>query len=134
MEPRTWYYVYVYPPESVKNNPNATLHFDIEKLSMKDMSAGYDRLQLGPGHKIIDLSYLNKSYTPPGKLQQIRLFRKMVPSDVRKQKLELMPGFKLYWNYSGVEVEKLAKYYNAKNTKAFVRNNSIIIILLTSFM
>ena len=93
---------------------------------MKDMSAGYDRLQLGPGHKIIHLSHLNKSYTPPGKLQQIRLFRKMVPSDVRKQKLELMPGFKLYWNYSGVKVEKLAKYYNAKNTKAYVRNNSII--------
>ena len=101
---------------------------------MKDISAGYDRLQLGPGHKIIHFSHLTKNYAPPGKLQQIRLFRKMVPSDVRKQKLEIMPGFKLNWNYSGVEVEKFAKYYNAKNTKAFVRNNSIIIILLTSFM
>ena len=34
--------VYIYPPASVRNNRNVTVHFDIEKLSLKDLTGGTD--------------------------------------------------------------------------------------------
>ena len=40
------YYLSVYPPASAKkNNPNVTLHFEFEMVSMKDLSSGYDTLR-----------------------------------------------------------------------------------------
>ena len=42
------YSVHVNPPDYVKNNPNVTLHFEIEKLSLKDLSTehGKDKFRL----------------------------------------------------------------------------------------
>ena len=54
----------------------------------------------------------------------IVLGRNVLLADLRKQKLDQMPGFRVRWHYSGVEVEPWAKYYNDDNTKAFVRNYS----------
>ena len=117
------YYVKVNPPESVKNNPDVTLYFDIEKSTMKDLSSGYDDLSwdIGTDHIDTDITHINisKTNTPA-----IALQRKVLLSEVRKQKLELMPGFRFKWYYTGMEVEPSARYYHYTETRAFVRLGS----------
>ena len=83
-----------------------------------------------------DIKYINKSITPPVNClpwtnfcdnRYIRLRRQVTIEDVRKQKLELMPGFKFTWYYSGMDVKShvLNDYNDEVKLKiwyAFVRN------------
>ena len=65
------------------------------------------------------------NYTPPTRgSYYIELSREVLPADVRKQSLDMMPGFKVSWHYSGMEVEPEARYYSDTRTMAFVRNYS----------
>ena len=111
------YEVRVHPPHSVKYNPNVTLHFQTEKLLLKELSSGEDELSGG-----------QKDYTPPKfSSYSITSTRNVIQADVRKQKLDLMPGFKITWYYSGnssIEVEPEAIFYNSN--KAFVRLGSTL--------
>ena len=124
------YEVYVYPPASVGNNTNVTLHIDVEMVSIKDMSSGQDTLSVDfrtvkTSHKSFNFS-LDDYF--PSDYYQILFRRDVLPADVTKQKLELMPGFKATWHYSGdVKVEPEARYYN--RNKAFIRYYSNHIIL-----
>ena len=142
------YHIKVYPPASVRSNPNLTLHLDIEKVSMKDLAGGDDDLVVhglvvdGNAAEI----FSNQSYiytphssvwgTPLREYYEVKLDRQVLPADVKKQKLDLMPGFRLTWRYSGMEVEPDTKYYNNNTdnprTIAFVRNysNNVLLILL----
>ena len=54
----------------------------------------------------------------------ISLSRDVLQADVKKQKLDLMPGFRISWHYCGIEVEPDAKYYNDARTMTFVRHYS----------
>ena len=115
------YNVYVYPPS---NHPSVTLHLDIEKVSIKD--SGHDRLYVtgrgfvGYG---VEIAYKSFNYSPLAEnFYNIQLSRDYSQTDVAKQELDLMPGFRVTWHYSGLEVEPWTKYYN--DNKAFVRNNS----------
>ena len=121
------YKISVKPPFSVEDNDNATLHFDLEKLSLNDLTNGKVSFYLS---KVYDINentkYAYQNYTPPGSSEKyLKLERKVSVEEVRNQKLELMPGFRFSWYYSGVEVEKANKYSDRYETKAFVRNNSI---------
>ena len=61
--------------------------------------------------------------------------RKVLPADVRKQQLNLMPGFRFTWHYSGMVLEPEAEYLDdshayvsgadVKSAKAFTRNGSM---------
>ena len=119
------YKVYVYPPNSVRKNPNVTLNIEIENLSLEDLTHGqHDELSVD--YKIADFTHALLNYTPPtgGRYRSsycIDLNRYVTIPDVRKQKLNLMPGFKLIWNYSGIKVKPEVKYANTHTTKAFVR-------------
>ena len=125
------YSVYVYPPDSVrnKNNTNVTLHFNIKKLSLKDLSGEERLLVTGLGFINVDRTYHHHHYSlSNGGCSDncyIQFTRNVIPGDVRKQKLRLMPGFRFTWYYSGMEVESEARFYN--DTTAFVRNGSIFI-------
>ena len=138
VETKVYYQVYVYPPESVRNNPNVTLHFDTEKLSMKELSSstGKDRLRLNgyTGNMKENSTHASVNFTPPDSSGSywstsnfITLDRNVILADVLKQKLDLMPGFRFNWYYSGIEVEPDAKYFN--DNQAFIRNGSISIKL-----
>ena len=74
------------------------------------------------------MQFISKNFTPPGGYTSMRLARRVTPQEVRKQKLDMMPGFKLTWHYSGMEVEPEAKYSNQSDTLAFVRNEFKIFI------
>ena len=128
VETGLYYSVSVYPPASVRNNTNVTLHLDIEKVSLEDLSSGQDRLRVD-GTTIME-THRTYNFTPPtGRYgrHDISLSRYVLQADIRKQKLNVMPGFRVSWHYSGIEVEPEAKYYNNTDylsTMAFVRNYS----------
>ena len=116
-------------PYSVKNNQSVTLHFDIEKSLMKDLSSGDDYLEIQMNDINMDFKNISKSYTPPGSVSswsspEVSLVREVPLSDVRKQTLNLMPGFKISWYYSGMEVEPWAKFQRNSATAAFIRKDS----------
>ena len=119
MEPHLYYTVNIYPPASVKKDPNVTLHLDVEKVSMEDLSSGEDKLSVDSS--IVKTPHMSFNFSPPtgkyGGRYSIILNRDVLLADVRKQKLDLMPGFRISWRYSGMEVESEVKYHN----KAFVR-------------
>ena len=123
------YSVYVFPPENAKDNPNITLHYEIEKFSLEDLSSGNDMLELQ--YMNIESTYRRFNYTPPDQAYSfpMTLKRHVIPADVKKQKLRLMPGFRFTWYYSGVEVKSWDKYANGDDervsTKAFIRDGSI---------
>ena len=131
VETRFRYGVVISPPYSVVNNTNVTLHIEIEQYILRELSAeGEENLVWGCTKCPLntDITHTSKNYTPPGskdpKVQRsLQLTRKVLMSDVKNQKLNLMPGFKLSWHYSGMEVEQVAIYINPE-TNAFVRNVS----------
>ena len=117
------YIIIIYPPPSVQNNPNVTLHFVIEKQLLKDLSMGYDGFsEFDDEGKVSNVAYINsrRNYTPPGSHQSIWFRRAVILADVKKQNLELMPGLKLTWHYSGIDVEKVPKRWML-NTNHFAR-------------
>ena len=123
--------VSVYPPASVIYNSNVTLHIDVEKVSLNDLSKGGDRLGVD-GTTVKWMSSHTYNFSPPtggyyGRFY-IDLTREVLPEDVMKQKLNLMPGFRYTWHYSGIEVEPEDKYRNYRATQAFVRKGSIAYI------
>ena len=116
------YLVHVYPPARVINNTNITLHFDVGKILLKDLTQGMDRL---------NVEWRSKNYTPPTKDRyDIQHLRNVVWADVKKQKLDLMPGVRITWHYSGMEVKPDSKYYNedSTRTKAFIRKCFAVIL------
>ena len=127
---KLYYKVDVYPPESVLYNENVTLHFKVEKLSMKGLaSSSKDTVRIG---SIFDHTNLNadekitiKKFTPPGSAlgssQSILLSRDVSSDDVETQKLKMMPGFIVRWWYSGMWITPDNKYKENDITKHFVR-------------
>ena len=88
---------------------------------MEDLLSGYDELEID--YTRVETSHKNFNYSPPvgdhwGRYS-IQLNRKVLSADVKKQRLDRMPGFRYSWHYSGVKVEPKAEY-----VKAFVRNYS----------
>ena len=125
VETDIWYTVGVSPPASVRNNPNVTLHIDIEKVSLEDLSSGQDKLYLpGRMRRMLKTSHRTFNFTPPTQDYWIRLDRKVLPSDMKKKVMDLMPGFKITWHYSGIEVEPKSIVDN----KDFVRKGSMNIL------
>ena len=101
VETQLSYEVNVYPPVSVQYNPNITLYFEIEKLSMKDLPYGLDSMRVkGLEYIEADSIYTSQNYTPLAKRRYpygyyIQLNREAFLADIRKQKLHNVPGFRL---------------------------------------
>ena len=83
---------------------------------------GYDDLSVG--NMTVETSHKSINFPAPISNKQILLQRKVIPADVRKQKLHVMPGLRFNWYYSGTEVEPDATFYERSSTRAFVRNYS----------
>ena len=130
VEKLTDYKFIVSPHENAQHNANVTFHYEIQKISMEDLTNGKDSVSFyGRGAKVIDAEIRNiaKNYTPPGEKRSIALQRKVSLEDVKKQKLQVMPGLKVTWYYSGTYVEsgsKLQDYSRLEIAKAYCRNGS----------
>ena len=119
------YQINVFPPMSAFDNPNVTLHFNIERISMKDIIHGIDDLDVykEPGlTNPVDTPHFSQNYTPPAANDQccpsIYFTRNAHLSDIKVQKLKLMPGFRLSWYYSGMDGKAASLFH--KNS--FIRN------------
>ena len=122
------YDITIHTPPNVKRNPNVTLHLEIEKVSMMDLSNGEDTVRISDGWNgyALDQFQMNtmKNYTPPfgeqGK-KSVALDRSVLLTDVKNQKLQKMPGFRFSWYYSGMEVKSIDLSSNSVPTKYFIR-------------
>merc|ERR1712218_536936 len=90
---------------------------------MKDLANGKDTLKVK--WTIVETSHMSYNYSPPTEVNyNIQLERDVVPADVMKQKLGQMPGFRVTWHYSGLDVEPEAKYESDNQLMVVVRNYS----------
>ena len=122
VRPRVFLYVEVIPPRSISKNANVTLNYNIKKIRLNDLT----------GREYYYGQIKSTKLNPPGTKgprggtsSGINLKRVYSLKDVKKQKLTLMPGFKLDWNYSGMEGMELQpddSFANKHTTKLFVRN------------
>ena len=120
------YRVIVQPPESIWNNKNVTLHLKIEKVSMTGLASdSWDRVRIEYTDLDSGLTTANKNFTPPGyEGREIRLTRDVTSDEIETQKLDVMPGFRISWWYSGVKIipQKHRQTERAREmTKQFVR-------------
>ena len=86
------YTLRVYPPAVIETNENVTLHLEIENVTMKDEKVFKDTIEVN-----FDL---RRNFTPPSDFKKVILDRTVSIGDVKKQRLEVMPGFKVSWYYS----------------------------------
>ena len=125
MERELCYEVEVNPPDRVKNNPNIILHFNIEKISIRNISTGHEKYIYSD--TLIEYNFQDNvreiiNFTQPRSMYYIRLRRKVSLADVNSQSLDQMPGFRFSWYYSGMEeVKPESRYKDDMATQAFVR-------------
>ena len=115
--------VNVHSPESVKNNENVMLQFKVEKVPMTGLaSSSSDIVGMAVlGDRNPDQTAVYKNFTPPGTGGYMYLSRNVSTEDVETQRLDLMPGFRFSWWYTGAKVTPDNKYKDEEMTKQFVR-------------
>ncbi len=127
VERKLRYEVKVYSPWSFKDSENVTLQCIVEKLSMTGFASGSkDKVRIDHTDLYSGLTTVYKNFTPPVVneygYREMALSRDVSSEDVETQRLDLMPGFKLSWWFSGAEVTPENKYYIDEDiTKQFVR-------------
>ena len=131
VERKPRYTIYVYPPESVKDNENVTLHLKVDKSSMKGLARGSEDEVFTKGQFYGDETHQYTNFTPPftdfspseeSKYPYITLSRDVSADDVARQ--DVMPGFTFSWWYTtntGTEITPDSKYNDIEMTKHFVR-------------
>ena len=133
VERKLVYFVHLYPPLSVGDNTNVTLHLKLEKVPMTGLARGsvdivtIDNLE-------DEQTTVYRNITPPlyetvpsgsfvapvANFRIMLLWRDVSSEDVESQKLDLMPGFRFSWWYSG-EVTPDNRFKDDKMNKQFVR-------------
>ena len=115
----------VYVPPSVRGDNNVTLMLDVNKRTMMEVSYN-DRLQFCDSNRnctSIDagMTHWSKNITAPSDdYYYTYLDRKVSQDEIRNMKLDVMPGFRLTWNYNK-HVQPEAKYRKKVKTKEFVK-------------
>ena len=121
------YSIDLFLPRISSRKKNVTLQVNIEKISLKDLPSGHDRLNFDYNMQDMDedTRKIEKTYRLNLSFKRhimTRHERSVSMEDVKKQKLDLMPGFRLNWYYIGLDRDlELAKYTNDAGTKSFVR-------------
>ena len=122
VDKKLYYSVRVSPPESVLYNENVTLHLKVEKVSLTGLATGRkDTASIQDNVLDADQTTAFTNFTPPVESRFMRLSRDVSSEDVETQKLDVVPGFKFTWWYSGAEVTPDDKYKDEEMTKQFVR-------------
>ena len=111
-------------PDSLRLKENVTLHLENEILSMREITVGKDEFFVDYDLVDAEKREITKDLYQPGYSTGVQIMRDVSVEDVQKMKLDLMPGFKTSWYYSGTgtkNVKPQAKYENKDVTKSFVR-------------
>ena len=126
IEEKLDFQVFIYPPENTKGNDNVTIHLNLEKFSIKgllDTENNYFYMGVS-----IDVDKINayKNFTPPltkygtdkRSMSQRRYSNRR---EIASVKMEMMPGFRFSWWYTGENLEPQPKYLNTTLTKHFIK-------------
>ena len=122
--------VEVNPPANIKNNENVTLHFSLEQVRMTGLPGSSREYVMMKGRDPsfvedhLTTAYTN--FTPPkpdGVWNGFHFFRDVTSEDIELLQLDVMPGFRLSWWYTGPEVtpDPDHKYKDEEITKHLVR-------------
>ena len=124
------YKIQIYPPEITKGNNNFTLHFNLEKLSIKGLEDKDNTwfYMSATGYIDADKIIIYKNYTPPiltskygTDNRHIEQKRKSKGREIAALKMEMMPGFRFSWWYTGENLAPQSKYIDRPMTKRFIR-------------
>ena len=123
LERKLKYTVYVYPSWSVVFKENVTLHFKVEKVSMTELAQGSkDRVYIENTLLDADQTTAYQNFTPGyGYAPNMRIVRDVSSEDVETQKLDVMPGIRFSWWYSGADATPNNEFKDEEITKQFVR-------------
>ena len=138
----------VFPPTIIIDDKNVTLHLEIKKVLLNELSSGYDLLFLGSDLIHDDTESITMNYTPPISIGypysvDLSFARQLEIEELMKIARSVMPGFKLSWYYTHLNSEEKIEsedYYmkREKLSKIFSRNwvlffNSICILIIYIF-
>ena len=127
VERKFFYVVQVYPPESILENENVTLHFRAEKVSMKEFARGSHSkdeffMEDTGGYSNADQKTVSTNFTVEYNVYRyIQPIRDVSLEEVKKMKMNMMPGFKFSWWYTGLEVTSETRFKDNEINKQFVR-------------
>ena len=107
IEPNLRFSLIITTPPLAQSNENVTLYFEIEKVSLQDLSSGIELYYFdGYGYLKSEDKYLTINKTAPAKSYYVNLDRKKIKGEyLRNMKLKLMPGFKIMWFYDDKEIK-----------------------------
>ena len=117
------YVVSISAPYDATEDYSVTLNIEIEKISIKESGSDQYFYQF----KLVDteLKVLKKEYSPPKVSREFKLQRKVSREDINTLNMELMPGFKIKWFYTGF-VQPKSFYSNSFRTRLFIRCYPIV--------
>ena len=116
-------------PDSIISNPNALIHFTIEKVTMQNLKRGRDNLFVGGLNfndynefKAISKPYTKEYLNEKCQCYIIYLDRKVSREDIVNIKTDQMPGWNISWYYTGLgKAEAVDKLKNVPNNHQFLR-------------
>jgi len=109
----------------VVGDKNTTIIFNIEKRTMKEVSDNDNIRNVNNDVIDADLNYWSENITAPTADYHIKLNRKVTADDIYNMDPDMMPGFRLTWNYNR-NIEPVDIYSNLTKTKQFVRLVSML--------
>ena len=117
------YSVKILTPESVRNNANVTLHFQLEKVSMTGLSSASEDKFFMEGVGILESSRTSVSvqFSPPGDSNLMTLTRNVSEEDLANLRMDVMPGFSLSWWYTGAPFTPVPLFRTHITTRLFVK-------------
>ena len=115
---------------NIPKNAKSTLHLEIEKVTMTDLSSGLDQFSMtssfGTDVKKANLRNFTEDFLTKN-LAHVRVDVERIVSmeDVKKKSLEFMPGFKINWQYS--DKEGASSYLGRKKRYSITLNTGTVI-------
>ena len=122
-----YYDVKVYPPKSVVKSKNVTVHLNLEKVSITDLSEGYDIISVEK--RVLEgwLTSVPVNFTPPASRPNydyitVTLSRNVMnDEDFTNIEMAVMPGFRLSWHYTGLaDTTPDSRYSDNQENQLFI--------------
>ena len=117
VETDLYYYIMIQIPKTINAQDHLTLHLQIDKISMKDLSNGEDKISTVYKSLSEDTTHFVKKYTDlkyGNRGIWIKYERKVLKDDVLEMNMDQMPGFKISWYFTG-NIEKKINYFGGEN-------------------
>ena len=115
VERQVTYDVFIYPPKSVFDNKNVTLHLMLDKLYMIGKESRTNSAFM-EGKIDLNKNFVYKNFSPPAVTDEwdyggnseysksITIKRDISSSYLSETKINVLPGFRLSWWYTGDKV------------------------------